>query len=217
MNSFTGYVIREEKDSDKKKEDSDFESDSDDDGFEDADQDFDFIHKPSRKLRNVTEKMKEMEWKNGRFVTKPGITRVRGRFDRLFSHPWWMVEFKINASRSSKNDKLVSSLPSYSLRTDDDVGESLLSLFLTKGCKVNDQHVVMLLEFIRGRNLRPTLKDLIDNVKEFAESSKEGHDVAGQIQTALHNSRKFVTRSVEKGAISFFVIYFIVLFVYQFI
>ena len=198
MSFFTGYVITEEKDSAKRKEDSDFESDSDDDDvFEGADQDFDFLHRPSRKIRNAVENMIEMEIKHDRLVAKPGITRVRGRFDRLFSQPWWMVEMKINAAKSSKKDKLASSLPSYSLRTDDDVGETLLSLFLTEGCKVHAQHVVMLLEFIRRDNLNPTLKDLMENLKKFADSSEDNHAVAWQIQTSLHYSRKFVLWNME--------------------
>lgn len=194
MSFFTGYVIREEKDSAKRKEDSDFESDSDDDDvFESPDQDFDILHRPSRKLRNAVENMKEMELKNGRLLAKLGITRVRGRFDRLFSQPWWMVEMKINAAKSSKKEKLASrsSLPSYSLRTDDDVDENLLSLFLTEGCNVHPQHITILLEFIRSYNLSPTLKDLMENLKKFADSSEDNHAVARQIQTSLHYSRKF--------------------------
>ena len=201
MSFFTGYVIREENDSAKRKEDSDFESDSDDgDGvFESADQDFDFLHRSARKLCNTVENMIEMEIKNGRLVAKPGITRVRGRFDRLFSQPWWMVEMKINPSKSSKKQKLASSLPSYSLRTDDDVDGNLLSLFLTEGCKVDTQHVRMLLEFITTNYLSPTLNDLMKNLKKFADSSKVNNDVAKQIQTSLHFSRKFVLWNMEYG------------------
>lgn len=192
MSCFTGYVIREEKDNTKRKEDSDFESDSDDDDFEGADQDFEFPRKPSRKLRNVVENMKQMELKNGRFVAKPGITRVRGRFDRLFSQPWWMVDLKIKAAQSSRNEKRASSLPSYSSRTDADAGEDVLSLFLIKGCEVDSHHVALLLEFIRRSNLRPTLKDLMENLEKFADSSEDGHcTVARQIQTCLRCSRKF--------------------------
>ena len=193
MSSFTGYVYREEQNSTKRKEDSDLESDSDEDDFDGADQDFDFLHKPSRKLRNAVENMKQMKFVDGRFVAKPGITRVRGRLDRLFCQPWWLVELKINATKSSKNEKLASSLPSYSLRTDDDVGGNLLSLFLTKGCKVHPQHVTLLLEFIRRSNLKPTLKDLMENLKKFADSGEEGQNaVASQIHTSLYCSRKFV-------------------------
>lgn len=199
MPFFTGYVIREEKDGAKRKEDSDFESDSDDDDgvFESADQDFDFLHRPSRKLRNSEENMKEMETRNGHLVAKRCITRVRGRFDRLFSQPWWMVEMKINASKSSKTVKLASSLPSYSLRTDDDVDGNLLSLFLTKGCKVDTQHVRMLLEFITTSSLSPTLKNLVENLEKFAESSEDNNAVAEQIQKSLHFSRKFVLWNME--------------------
>lgn len=200
MSRFTGYIIREEKDSAKHKEDSDFESDSDEDDFEGADQDFDFLRKPSRKLRNAVENMKQMEFKNGRFIAKSGITRVRGRFDRLFSQPWWMVDLKINASKSSKNEKLASSLPSYSYRADNDAGEDVLSLFLTNGCKVDPQHVALLLEFIRRSNLRPTLKDLMENLEKFADSSEDDHcAVARQIQTALRYSRKFAVWDMGKG------------------
>ena len=194
MSYFTGYVIREEKDSAKRKEDSDFESDSDDDDgvFDSADQDFDFLHRASRKLRNTGENTIEMEIKNDRLVAKPGIVRLRGRFDRLFSQPWWMVKMKINASKSSKKLKLASSLPSYSLRTDDDVDGNLLSLFLTEGCKVHPQHVRMLLEFMTTNNLSPTLKDLMENLDKFADSSEDNNTVAEQIRKSLHCSRKFV-------------------------
>ena len=199
MSFFTGYVIREEKDSAKRKEDSDFESDSDDDDdvFESADQDFDFLHRPSRKLRNSVENMKEMETRNGHLVAKRCITHVRGRFDRLFSQPWWMAEMKINASKSSKTVKLASSLPSYSLRTDDDVDGNLLSLFLTKGCKVDTPHVRMLLDFITTNNLSPTLKNLMVNLEKFSDSSEDHNAVAEQIKKSLHFSRKFVLRNME--------------------
>ena len=198
MSFFTGHVIREEEDSTERKEDSDFESDSDDDGvLELADQDFDFLHRSSRKLRNAVENMKEMETKNGRLVAKPRIIRVRGRLDRLFSKPWWMVKMKINAAKSSKTEKLASSLPSYSLRTDDDVDGNLLSLFLTEGCKVDTQHVRLLLEFIRTSNLSPTLTNLMENLEKFADSSEDNSAVAEQIQTSLHFSRKFVLWNME--------------------
>lgn len=199
MSFFIGYVIGREKDSAKVKDVSDFESDGDDDDgiFERADQDFDFLHRPSRKLRNTVENMKEVEFKNHRLVVKPGTTHVRGRFDRLFSQPWWMVEMKLNASKSSKKKKLASSLPSYSLRTDDDVDGSLLSLFLTEGCNVHAQHVRMLLEFISTNNLSPTLKDLMENLKKFADSSEDNHTVAEQIQTSLRCSRKFMLWNLQ--------------------
>lgn len=197
MSSFTGYVAREEKDSTERKEDSDFESDSDDDDgvLELADQDFDFLHRSSRKLRNTVENMIEME--NGRLVAKPRITRVRGRFDRLFSKPWWMVKMKINAAKSSKTEKLASSLPSYSLRTDNEFDGNLLSLFLTEGCKVDPQHVRMLLEFIRTCKLSLTLTNLMENLEKFADSSEDNNAVAEQIQTSLHFSRKFVLWNME--------------------
>ena len=199
MPFFTGYVIGEEKDSAKRKEDSDFESDSDDDDgiFESADQDFDFLHRPSRKLRKTVENMKEMVIKNDRHVAKPGIIHVRGRLDRLFSRPWWMVKMKINTSKSSKKEKLASSLPSYSFRTDDEVDGNLVSLFLTEGCNVHTQHARMLLEFISTNNLSPTLKDLMENLEKFADSSKDNNTVAEQIQTSLHFSRKFVLWDME--------------------
>ena len=83
----SSYVFVEGKDSDKEKEDSDLQSGSDDEGFEDADQDFDFVLKPSRKLRNGVKKMQEMEFRNDRFRLKQDIIRVRGKFDERFSHP----------------------------------------------------------------------------------------------------------------------------------
>ena len=189
MTSF--YVIAEEKDSDKKQGDSDFESESDDEGFEDADQDFDFVHKPSHKLRNGVKKMQEMEVENGRFRLGRGTTYVRGRFDERFSYPCWRVEFELHASKSSKNVKHATSLPSYSIRTDDNVDKSLLSQFLTRGLKVNDQHVTMLLEFIEMKNIKPTLEDLVKNLEKFSATGRVGHDVAEQIRTALQHTRKF--------------------------
>lgn len=111
----SSYVFVEGKDSDKEKEDSDLESGSDDEGFEDADQDFDFVLKPSRKLRNGVKKMQEMEFRNDRFRLKQDIIRVRGKFDERFSHPWWRVEFKLDALKSSTSFKHATSLPSYSM------------------------------------------------------------------------------------------------------
>lgn len=106
---------------------------------------------------------------------------------------------KINASKSSKKEKLASSLPSYSLRTDDDVDGNLLSLFLTEGCKVHPQHVRMLLEFMTTNNLSPTLKDLMENLEKFADSSEDNDTVAEQIQKSLHCSRKFALWNMNKG------------------
>lgn len=190
MSYFTGYVTREENDS------SDSENDSDpgsDDDLIESDE-FDLLQS-SRKLRSVVENMKEMTLENGRFIEKPGITRVRGRFDGLFSQPWWMVKVKLKADNTrwnSKKEKLASSLPSYKCRMDDGVGEDVLSLFLTQGCGVHSQHVTSLLQFIRERNLRPSLKDLMENLKKFADSSEESHAIAEQIQTSLHTKRKFI-------------------------
>lgn len=168
----SSYVFVEGKDSDKEKEDSDLESGSDDEGFEDADQDFDFVLKPSRKLRNGAKKMQEMEFRDDRFRLKQDIIRVRGKFDERFCHPWWRVEFKLDASKSSTSFKHATSLPSYSIRTDDDVNKSLLSQFLTTGCEVNDQHVTMLLEFLERKNLKPTFEDLVKNLEKFAETDR---------------------------------------------
>lgn len=101
MSFFTGYVTREENDR------SDSENDSDpgsDDDLIESDE-FDLLPKSSRKLRSVVEIMKEMALENGRFVEKPGITRVRGRFDFLFSQPWWMVKVKINGGIRRKRSK----------------------------------------------------------------------------------------------------------------
>ena len=63
--------------------------------------------------------MKEVEFRNGRFVEKSRIVRVPGRFDYLFSEgpeAWWMVEVKLKAESErwkSKKEKMDSSLPSY--------------------------------------------------------------------------------------------------------
>ena len=207
MSFFTGYVTREEEDSNERKEDSDFESDSDDDDgvLELADQDFDFLHRSSRTLRNAVENMIEMETRNGRLVAKPRIVRVRGRLDRLFSKPWWTVKMKINAAKSSKTVKLASSLPSYSMRTDDDVDRNLLSLFLREGCEVDIEHVRLLLEFIRTSNLSPTLTNLMENLEKFADSSEDNNAVAEQIKTSLHSSRKFVLWNMHGVMVTFLI------------
>ena len=201
MAYFTGYPVIEEKGDKNREEDSNLDSDSEDD-FEGTD--FDFVQKPSRQLRQVVQNMRELQFNNGRFVPK-GMTRVRGKFDRLFSYPWWMVRVQINTSvRPSNNDKLACKLPSYNYRTDANVGEDVLSLFLIKGCKVHEQHAARLLAFIRINNLRPTLKDLIDNLEKFGDTSTGEEDnktIAEQIRAALNNSRKFEWDCVVTGNI----------------
>lgn len=197
MSYFTGYVTREENDSNDSGSENESDSGSDDD-FETAE--FDLLPKSPRKLRTVVENMKEMELRNDRLVEKPGITRVRGQFDSLFSEPWWMVEVNLKADNkrwNSKKEKLTSSRPSYSYRTDDGAGEDVLSLFLTKGCKVHDQHVGSLLQFIRKNNLRPTLEDLMKNLEKFAYSNEESSSIAEQIQTSLQRERKFTCNCFE--------------------
>lgn len=190
MAYFTGYTVIKEKDDKNREEASDPDNDSEDD-FEGTD--FDFLQKPSRQLRQVVQNMRELQFNNGRFVPK-GMIRVRGKFDRLFSYPWWMVRVQINTSvKPSNNDKLACKLPSYSYRTDANVGEDILSLVLREGCKVHEQHAARLLEFIRINNLRPTLKDLIYNLEKFGDTSagEDNKTIAEQIRAALYNSRKF--------------------------
>ena len=200
MAYFTGYTVIEEKGGKSREGDSDLDYDSEDD-FEGTD--FDFVQKPSRQLRQVVQNMRELQFNNGRFVPK-GMTRVRGKFDRLFSYPWWMVRVQIKSSVKppSNNDKLACKLPSYSYRTDQNVGEDVLLLFLRKGCKVHEQHAARLLEFIRINNLRPTLKDLIDNLEKFGDTgSEDNKTIADQIRAALYNSRKFEWDCVVPGNI----------------
>lgn len=101
---------------------------------------------------------------------------------------------KINTTRKlSNNEKWASQLPSYSFRTDDaDVGEKILSLFLRNGYKVHWQHASKLLDFIKLNNLRPTLKDLIENLQQFGDSSEDNCAIGEQIRSSLCNSRKFL-------------------------
>ena len=200
MAYFTGYTVIDEKDDNDSGEDSELDNDDEDD-FEDTD--FDFVRKPSRQLRHVVQNMRELQLNNDLFVEK-GMTRVRGKFDRLFSYPWWMVRVQINTSvKPSNNDKLACKLPSYSCRTDANVGEDVLSLFLIKGCKVHEQHAARLLEFIRINNLRPTLTDLIGNLGKFGDTSAsvDNQVIAEQIRAALYNSRKFEWDCVALGNI----------------
>lgn len=197
MSFFTGYVTRERNDGNDSGSENESDSGSDDD-FETAE--FDLLPKSPRKLRTVVENMKEMELRNGRLVEKPGIIRVRGQFDSLFSQPWWRVEVKLKADSkrwNSKKEKQASSRPSYSYRTDDGAGEDVLSLFLTKGCKVHEQHARSLLQFIRKNNLRSTLEDLMENLEKFAASNEESRSIAEQIQTSLQIQRKFTCNCFE--------------------
>ena len=198
MALFTGFFLPKKKKTKKDESDceSDRESDSDDE-FEDHD--FRDMHKiadenlhcsSSSKLRYVVETMQELPPSNS-FVSTTNKCRVRGQFDPLFSHPWWKVEIKTNERKSSNTMKLACSRPSYSYRTDVSVGEDILSLFLIKECEVEQQHATTLLHFIRSnQHLRPTLVDLLDNLKKFADSTEDHREMAEQIEKKLQTSRK---------------------------
>lgn len=193
MPSFTGYTPYTKKEENRDRgDDSVFGTDSEDEAediFEGADFDFS-IKKPARQLRQVVQEMKELQRKDGSFFEKPGVARVRGKFDPLFSEPWWRVELQVNTVKSSKHEKMGSSLPSYMYRTDDGVGKDILSLFL-QACEVHQQNVTMFLEFIRNNDLRPSLNSLLENLNQFSNSSEDHEEVAHQIQTSLHHTRKF--------------------------
>ena len=87
--------------------------------------------------------------------------------------------------------KVASSRPSYSSRTDDAVGEDILSLFLIEGCGVADTYAKELMEFIKRSNFRLTLVDLVENLEKFANSGKDKGNMAEQIMKCLQSSCKF--------------------------
>lgn len=196
MVNFRGFFLPKERDSKEQRADSEDDSESDNDDFENPDY-LDIIqiasgkyqsYSPSR-IRCVAERLQELEEQNGRFILKEEKV-VRARFDSMFTHPWWMVEvIEINTgSRTQRPEKI----PSYSIRCDDGVDKSLLSLFLTKGCNVNEQHVASFLAFIEGRNLKTTFEDLRGNLKEFASSGEINSEIAEQIRRSLASEGKFV-------------------------
>ena len=195
MVNFRGFFLPKEENANNDGANSEPESESDNDDFENPDyrdiiqiaggkyQSFN-----ASKTRCVAEKLQELDYLNGCFVLK-GEKIIRARFDSTFSCPWWMVEiFDINTSyRTQRTEKI----PSYSIRCDDGVDKSLLSLFLTQGCCVNQQHASSFVEFIECRNLRPTFVDLLGNLREFASSGDVNSEIAKQIQTSLASTRKF--------------------------
>ena len=195
MVNFRGFFLPKERDSNEERADSEDDSESDNDDFENPDY-RDIIqiasgeyqsYSPSR-IRCVAERLQELEERNGRFVlTEEKV--VRARFDSVFTQPWLIVEvMEINtASRTLRSEKI----PSYSIRCDDGVDKSLLSLFLTRGCCVNEQHVASLLEFFETRNLRMTFVDLLDNLKEFSSSGEGNSEIAEQIRKSLASKGKF--------------------------
>jgi len=196
MVNFRGFFLPKEKDSDEERADSEGDSESDNDDFENPDY-RDIIqissgkyqsYSPSR-IRCVAERLQELEQRDGRFILK-GEKVVRARFDSSFSQPWWMVEvIEINTgSRTQRQEKI----PSYSIRCDNGVDKSLLSLFLTRGCCVNEQHVASFLEFVEDRNLRMTFVDLRGNLREFASSSEINSEIAEQIRRSFASKRKFM-------------------------
>lgn len=194
MVNFRGFFLPKEKDLNEDRADSDGESESDNDDFENPDYS-DIIqiargkyqsYAPS-KIRYAAEKLQELEERNGSFILKEEKV-VRARFDSTFTQPWWMVEVtEINTgSRTQRTEKI----PSYSIRCDDWVDKSLLSLFMTKGCCVHEQHVASFLEFIEGRKLSPTFVDLLGNLREFASSSEINNEIADQIRASFASRRK---------------------------
>lgn len=197
MANFRGFFLPKEKDSNDDRADSEGESESDNDDFENPDY-RDIIqiasgnyqsYTPS-KIRCVAERLQELEERNGRLVLK-GEKVVRARFDGMFTQPWWMVEvLEINMNTGSRTQR-TETVPSYSIRCDEEVDKSVLSLFLTQGCCVNEQHVASFLEFIEGSHLRPTFVDLLGNLREFASSGEINSEIAEQIRKCFASTRKF--------------------------
>ena len=194
MVNFRGFFLPKERDSNEERADSEGDSESDNDDFENPDY-HDIIqiangkyqsYSPSR-IRCVAERLQELEERNGRFILKEEKV-VRARFDSMFTQPWWMVEVIEISSRSQRSEKI----PSYSIRCDDGVDKSLLSLFLTRGCCVNEHHVASFLVFIEGRNLKTTFEDLQGNLRKFASSGETNSEIAEQIRRSLASEGKFV-------------------------
>ncbi|XP_068698173.1 DNA helicase B-like isoform X2 [Montipora foliosa] len=194
MVEFRGFLLpKEEKASkDEAASDSDSENDNDDDV---RNPDYHDIMRlsagrcqylTSTKMRCSSEKMQEVEYKNGRFIVSQGEKTIRARFDSMFSSPWWMVEL-VEIAASSKTQRKVA-VPSYSIRVDDGVDANLVSLFLTKGCSVNEEHVSAFLDFAQSRNIRLTFLDLLKNLQDFGSSGEVNSDICKQIQTSLHSS-----------------------------
>lgn len=196
MVNFRGFFLPKERDSNEERADSESDSESDNDDFENPDY-RDIIqiangkyqsYSPSR-IRCVAERLQELEERNGRFILKEEKV-VRARFDSMFTQPWWMVEVIEISSRTQRSRS--EKIPSYSIRCDDGVDKSLLSLFLTKGCCVNEQHVASFLVFIEGRNLKTTFEDLQGNLRKFASSGETNSEIAEQIRRSLASEGKFV-------------------------
>ena len=195
MVNFRGFFLPKEENVKDDGGNSEPDSESDNDDFENPDYN-DIIQiatgkyqfQDGTKTRCVGERLQEVDYINGSFVLK-GEKVIRARFDSMFSFPWWMVEiFEIKtSSRTQRTEKI----PSYSIRCDDGVDKSLLSLFLTQGCCVNQQHVTAFCEFIESRRLKPTFVDLLSNLGEFRGSSEVNHEIARQIKTSLACTRKF--------------------------
>lgn len=194
MVNFRGFFLPKERDSNEERADSEGDSESDNDDFENPDY-RDIIqiangkyqsYSPSR-IRCVAERLQELEERNGRFILKEEKV-VRARFDSMFTQPWWMVEVIEISSRTQRSEKI----PSYSIRCDDGVDKSLLSLFLTRGCCVNEEHVASFLVFIEGRNLKTTFEDLQGNLRKFASSGETNSEIAEQIRRSLASEGKFV-------------------------
>ena len=194
MVNFRGFFLPKERDSNEERADSEGDSESDNDDFENPDY-HDIIqiangkyqsYSPSR-IRCVAERLQELEERNGRFILKEEKV-VRARFDSMFTQPWWMVEVIEISSRTQRSEKI----PSYSIRCDDGVDKSLLSLFLTRGCCVNEHHVASFLVFIEGRNLKTTFEDLQGNLRKFASSGETNSEIAEQIRRSLASEGKFV-------------------------
>ena len=194
MVNFQGYFLPKEKNSNEDQVDSEGESESDNEDFENPDY-RDIIHTTSgkyqflgpSKIRCVAERLQELEERNGRLILK-GEKVVRARFDGMFTQPWWMVE--VMTINGSSRTQRAESIPSYSIRCDDGVDKSVLSLYLRQGCCINEQHVAALLEFIETRNLRTAFVDLLENLKEFANESEINSEIAKQIRKSFASTRK---------------------------
>ena len=194
MANFRGFFLPKGENAKDDGGSSEPDSESDNDDFENPDYN-DIIQiatgkyqsQDETKTRCVGERLQEVDYINGGFVLK-GEKVIRARFDSMFSLPWWMVEiFEIKtSSRTQRTEKI----PSYSIRCDDGVDKSLLSLFLTQGRCVNQQHVTAFCEFIESRQLKPTFVDLLSNLGEFRGSSELNHEIARQIKTSLACTRK---------------------------
>ncbi|EDO32441.1 predicted protein [Nematostella vectensis] len=115
--------------------------------------------------------------RTGRMESK---TKIKGRFDKAFLSPAWLMNIKVKSTQGRLLH--AEGTPKYRARTDRGVDRSVVLLFL-KSCDVHEQHCEDFVKFVELRGLEFSLEKLVPTVDVYKECGNA--DIAYQIITSL--------------------------------